>query len=470
MSLRPIAVRALFGVSLALVAYVLYAHAIAWRRSGEYRATAVVIDFASQDELASRFEVQASPGLRHTFEGGSLRVRGVCEKAGSRIVVRGRETRLVPTRASMRFRVHAPAPIDVMAGVERSDGLERELRFGAASTDTVARAGVGGGVEAELRFVGDPTARGPRVEGDRVLARVSESKLAIGAAAPVHEVALGLEPDLFAATGFLDGMVVRETPALWQGGTLVRPAFSVTCRDASAGAGAGGGVDVDVEIVQIGWQPLLRDTRAFELDDRFTAPIFDTRWRVSRADADAVDTHLVLGRGLELTANAKRLSGITQVLSLVSPRVRAEPLRARLEAELGVLKHSTLYLGVSNSYVGLPFFRLVDVGVFEKDGTLVPFTTGHFGDDGQAAFRTHEKAWSNLSASPPTGSGKLVIELAFDPKSRKAIARINGVVVSDEKVALQPYEDIVFHVGINADGAGAEARVRFDRVALLRER
>lgn len=455
MSLRSIAVRALFGVSLALVAYVLYAHAIAWRRSGEYRATAVVIDFASQSELASRFEIQASPGLVHTFEGGSLRVRGVCEKAGARVVVRGRETRLVPTRASMRFRVRASAPIDVMAGVERSEGPERELRFGAAAS---------AGVEAELRFVGDATARGPRIEGDRVLARASESKLAIGADAAVHEVALGLEPDLFAATGFLDGMVVRETPALWQGGTLVRSAFSVTCRDPSPGVG------VDVEIVQIGWQPLLRDTRAFELDDRFTAPIFDTRWRVSRADADAVDTSLVLGRGLEITANAKRLAGITQVLSLVSPRVRAEPLRARLEAELAVLKHSTLYLGVSNPYVALPFFRLVDVGVFEKDGKLVPFTTGHFSDDGQAAFRTHEKAVSDLSASPATGTEKLVIELAFDPKSRKAIARINGVVVSDEKVALQPYEDIVFHVGVNADGAGAEARVRFDRVALLRDR
>ncbi len=459
MSLRPIAVRALFGVSLALVAYVLYAHAIGWRRAGEYRATAVVIDFASQSELASRFEIQASPGLVHTFEGGSLRVRGVCEKAGSRIVVRGRETRLVPTRASMRFRLRASAPIDVMAGIERSEGPERELRFGAASS-TVA----GAGVEAELRFVGDATARGPRIEGDRVLARASESKLAIGADVAIHEVALGLEPDLFAATGFLDGMVVRETPALWQGGTLVRPAFSVTCRDPSAG------VTVDVEIVQVGWQPLLRDTRAFELDDRFTAPIFDTRWRVSRADADAVDTELVLGRGLEITANAKRLAGITQVLSLVSPRVRAEPLRARLEAELGVLKHSTLYLGVSNPYVGLPFFRLVDVGVFEKDGKLVPFTTGHFGDDGQAAFRTHEKAVPDLSASPATGTGKLAIELAFDPESRKAIARINGVVVSDERVALQPYEDIVFHVGINADAANAETRIRFDRVALLRDR
>ena len=151
---------------------------------------------------------------------------------------------------------------------------------------------------------------------------------------------------------------------------------------------------------------------------------------------------------------------------MTSPRFRAEAFHASLEADVGVLKQSSLFIGVGNPYVATAFFRMMDLGVFEKDGRLVPFTSGHFAADGQAAFRTHEKTFGAL---PPASGGTLALELAFDPKTRRAHGTVNGVVVLDEPIAIQPYEDVMFHVGVNADGPQAETRLRIARVRFTRE-
>jgi hypothetical protein len=220
----------------------------------------------------------------------------------------------------------------------------------------------------------------------------------------------------------------------------------------------------DVEILEVAWEPMLRDTSPLDLDDRFTGEVFDTRWRVSRATAsDAADVSFTLGRGVELTAKGKRLAGPTSMLALYSPRVRAETFHAAIEVDVTTLKQGSIHIGVSNPYVGLSFFRMIDVGVTERDGKLVPFTSGHFSNDGQPAFRLHENALPDAPAR-----GRVQIELDFDAKARTARGRVNGALLYEGPVALQPYEDIVFRAGVNADGAGADLAMRIERLTFRR--
>lgn len=443
--MKPIVIRALYALSVALLVYVAYAHLASYMHAAEYRAQPVAVEFASGSELAARFAVEDSPGLAHAIEGGALHIRGKCERAGARVVLRGAPTRLVASRAKMRVRLRGSAPVDVMAGFERAEEPAREIFFAASIV----------GDHVEARLLGDDSIHGPRTTGDRLLFRAADLKMQLGDDA--HEIALGLEPDVAFATGFFDGMFVHTVPAGWETGRLVRPTFAVTCRDPGEG--------VDVELDRIAWEPILRDALVRDIDDKFDGPIFDTIWRVSRADPELVETSIGLGHGLELSARATHLGGLAPALNLTSPRFRAEDFHAEVDIDVASMKQSSVLMGVGNPYLGTPFFRMVDVGVFEKEGRLVPFTSGYFAADGQAAFRTHEKAFGELPSARGT---KVTLALDFEAATRRAHATVDGVVVLNEPIALQPYEDVMFHVGVNADGPASDSRLRFERVRFAR--
>lgn len=450
-----ITARVLAAISLAILAYVVYAHAVAWRRGAEYRTPAVVIGFASDAELRSKFAIEQASGLSFTREGSSLRVRGACEKAGARFAMVGAPTRLGATRARMRVRVRSASPVDVTAGVEHGSDAH-ELRFGVAASDQPT---------AELRLLGDAAPTGPKAQGDRILARIDGVPVATGDDAPMRDIGLAIEPDVFMAIATLDGAVLRSVPIVWANAVLVRPVFAVTCRDVAP--------RVDVEIAEIAWEPILRDTLALDFDDRFTGAVFDPRWRVVRAiPDDVVSMSLAVGasagpsKGMALTAKAKKVTLPLPILGLYSPRVRAESFHAALTVDIASLRQGSFHLGVANPYAGLSFFRTIDAGVTERDGKLVPFTSGHFSNDGQAAFRLHEKALAEL----PEARGVVVLELDFDAKARTARAKLNGTTITEEPVALQPFEDVTFHVGVNADGPLAEMAMNVTRVTFQRER
>ena len=452
--------RALGLASAVLGAYVAYAHVLSWRRTAEYRAAPIVVDFAAKATLDAAFPVEDRGGLAHAMEGGALVVSGKCNAPGDAVTLRGQPTRLSSARGRMKAEIFGAAPVDVMAGVTSADAPPRELRFGLAAS----------GEAAEARFVGDVLAHGPRAEGDRVLARAPEPRYPTtsdegsdgGAPRPGtgrREIAFGLEPDLAVASGAIDGRIARTVPAGWATGERVQPTFTVTCRDASP-------LPVRVVVSEIAWEPLLRDVFTRDLDDRFTGSIFDTVWRVSRAEPEMIDTRITLGHGLDVRADARALFGLAPALTLVSPRFRAEPFRAMLDVEVEHLKQGAIVMGVANPYMGTPFFRTLDFGVFEKDGRLIPFASGHFQNDGQAAFRSFERSTRDL---PAAKNAEVVLELGFDPESRKARGVMNGALIFDEAIALQPYEDTLFHVAVNADGAGASAALHVQRVRFSRE-
>jgi hypothetical protein len=440
------AIRILFGISIALAIYVLYAHISSWRRSGEYRAEPLIVAFSSEEATRKAFTIEAAPSLHLSFEDGRLHVKGACEKAGDRVVLRGAPRRLIRSRTRMRFRYDAPSPVEVMTGIARADDPTREVRFGGALD----------GDSAEPRAVGDRTPIGPRAEGDRVLARMSSPRMRVGADAPWTEAALYFEPDIFAAITAIDGVILESVAAGWDIATLVQPTFSVTCQKAAPG--------VDVEIAEAAWEPVWRETTVRKIEDDFNGKVFDPMWRVTRADEELLDSAVTIGHGLEVTAKPKHLTGPASAFAITSIRVPAESFHASAEAEVRALKKGGVYIGVTNGVPNPAFFRMFDVGVFERDGKLVPFTNGHVPPHTQAAFATYEKAFPEL----PAATGALTLDLRFDAKTRKARAAVNGVTVVDEAISLQPYEEIVFHLGLNADGPETDVNVVTRRLVFER--
>lgn len=436
-----LATRALAATSLFLAAYVVYAHLASFRRGREYRATARIESFSSEAKLKEAFALDATPGLDARIEGSTLRVTGRCDGAGSRVQLLLAPTRLVSAVARMRFRALADAPVDVMVGVTREGAKGRELRFGE----------VLGMSRGALAFVGDQAPHEPPKDGDRRILTLPSMSVASTDAA-VREIALGLEPELGVAVGSVDGAVIQSIPAYWFDGALVRPTFSVVCRDASP--------RVDIEIRQVAWEPVARDVSVVDLDDDFRGTVFDPRWRIARpATPDLADVHVGTGGGLSLSAKGKSILGPTPLFSLTAPRMALESFDATLDLRLTRLERGAVYFGVANGLGGV-FFRSFDVGVTSRDGRLVPFVTGHFGDAGQLQFRTLEG-----NAGP---LGQVQLRLRYDAHSRLARAFVDGRQVFEERSFLQPYEQVAFHVVANLDhssGAidGVVERVQFAR-------
>jgi hypothetical protein len=411
--------------------YVGYAHLASLRTLETADAVPVREHFSSASEVASRFEIRQRGGLTYEVRDGHLRIGGRTAvdpalRQPAELVLLGAPRRLADERVGMRFRVEHGGAFDVVVGFETVAGNAAEtrfVRFGLTSdtSDT-----------AYYRLVGDEHLLGRRPEGDGELADWDRRFRLIGTDA-WHEVSLRLSPDLHHLFVSVDGAPLASRATGWNAGAVVRPMLGVIGRER--------GQNPAVLIDDFGVEPVGVDTRPAHFKDRFDGAMLDpARWRVLQSDGWQRESEVELGpRGLSLRARSLRpQTGVQLGVAVHGPTAELRSFRMRMHVDVDELEDSTLYFGISNLLFDQPLWHNFDIGV--QPGARGPevYVAGHWEASGQSRVRVYPGLWRGSAAE---------LEIEYDDETGIGKAILDGLVLYEAPLDLEPLEEVQLHVG-----------------------
>ena len=427
--------RALGAVTLFVLLFVVYAHVVSTRDARQALAVPRVVRFDDPRSLGS-LESHATGGLAVALVGDHLHLGGRADGTMIPVVdLDGPPYRLIELRQHVRFRFVAGA------GSILTTGLRSEADSAHAIWLEITREANG----CTVGIAGDAHALGPSPVGTSVLARAPWA-----CDDAWHDAEIRFAPDIGRALASVDGTVVVTAGTWWDERTLVRSSVGgrVAADDATLG----------IDVASFAVEPVPVDLSATDVDDHFDGTIVDPFWRVDRGDGSLFDLDLSTGaKGLALVAKAKTASPHAQALALFGPTNELGSMTITYDLDVSALTKGAVSIGFQNEPG--PAWRFVDVGVLSLgDGKLVPFTAGHFDENGQSRFRAYPE-----SATSP---GRTAIVLDYDAKTRRLAASLDGAGFANEHVDLPPRALARIRFGVNLDEGGNAAisvrRVRVD--------
>lgn len=446
------------GITTAFVAvYVAYAHVASVATVQRYVEEAEVERFASSEEVPRRFEIRKEGPLDYSVSSGVLTIQGKTHAPGgkpARMQFVGPVRSLTEGRAVMRFRVHGSAAYDVSVGIESARsgmGGLRTMRFGLANDPREPAYGVDGDTLYELlggrRNVEDPQV----IDLQRRPAFEKREEW--------HQIALQFSAPLRQAFAWIDGQPAGSIRMGWDTGTPVRLVFGVVAREAEQ--------PVQVEIDDVGYEPMLPDTRSFDFVDHFDGQIVDPRrWKIETAEGWLADASTRTSpNGLSLVGKALRITQGHPATTIYAPTMGMTTFRFRAKLKINSLHHCGFFAGIAST-IGGPSLRVFDMGLVdhtEKDGSgqtitkYHPFVSGHWERKAQGAFAAFPASWSG-------DEGTLTME--YDGKTRVGKVSVNGETVLEKRLDHQPREDVTLRFGINFNEPDASYDVLIREVEL----
>lgn len=434
--------QALGVLSAFLAVYVGYSHVASILTASEYDGRPVDEQFDSLASLTSRWEVRTRGDIHYDVENGRLHVSAPATTAGEfpRLDLVGPVRRLGELRA--RFRVKKPlqGAVDIGIGVETAESNAQTLQAMASHSGELTSYRLWGHVDSLNR----------RSEAAIELARAPQST---ESPSDVSTIELRLSPSTLQALLLVDGVPQTSRWSDWPAGTAVRFVAHVAARER--------GQPIDVELTELQFEPLVHDTREFDFVDHLNGKFIDPRrWWIERGAPElALVTFGPSPEGLHTTAHARAVNRPEAITALRTPIMSLGAFDASMDVSIKELTRGAVFLSMSNMLFGASSRKFV-VGVLGgDDGLKHGFALGNWTADNQVTFR--------LLA--PVKDDRARVRMHYDASTRRAKACIDDHCDLDEKLDLEPTEQVTFSLvtELNAPNGAFDLLVRevaFDRL------
>ncbi len=452
----PLLSRALIGVSLALVAYVAYAHvaSIAARRSPDLDSRVTLL--SSEDALRDDLLLRSEGAIDHHFVGGNLVVSAAATSAGaarpSLLLLRS-ESRLTDVAIRVRYRSHGAARVFVGLAGERA-GSPSDLRFAIGEDGRAVLSGDGrdSGARHEVASEGRPAGG----TGDDA-----------GEGSDWHELSLHVSPQLGSALGSVDGAPVAWSSIGWKAGARVRIEAGVERGD---GDGA-----MSVELARFSDERLPSDGQPESFTDGFHGHEVDpARWSVrlpesSQAEARA---HVLPAGGLEVETTATHARSFLSGFALDSRPMLLASFRLEALVRVRRLHAAAVYVVVGTLDGAYAARRIFQGGLIEgSDGRPTPFAAGHWTHDAQHSYELlHAVAEAGGQDAGAADAGDVAtsrIGLAYDAHTGVGRVSFDGVTLFERPVDLRPLDNVSFGVAVDLSQQGAQADFVVEEIRLV---
>lgn len=435
--------QALLACAVFVAVYVVYAHATSVAEARRYASGTEVEDFASETALRGAFEVHEDEGLAHEVSEGRLHVHGRTKMVGGRpsafeLVARPR--RLEDARLAFRFRVLKPGAYDVSVGYRAE-----QTGKGPAYLGYGYRAEAKGG---SFGWMGNPltSLAGAPVVDELPDALEHQRRYVAGDAGAEdtdwHEVRLETSASSHQAFATVDGKPAGGVRSEWVSGLPVRIVLAVQGREPDQ--------DVDVEIEQLAYE--LRRTQSdlqLTFEDQFNGKLIDPRrWHVMAPDSFWMTaTAETTPKGLVLRGAAHQTTAMRPGTVVQSPAFPLSSVDARMKVHIEDLHHAGFFMGIQST-LGGALLRTFDAGVLAETGDLPRlrgFAAGHWKKNGQSSIATAKRE----------AGRDVTLVMHYDMATHHGTVDVDGERVVDERIDLQPREDVRFRFGVNVnDGEG----------------
>jgi len=440
----PIVSRALIALSLAVLAYVGYAHvaSIVARRTPDLDSRATFL--SSEDALRDDLALEQTGAMDHRFAGGN-RVGSAARSAGgpclSLRLLRS-ESRLTDVAIRVRYRSRGAARVFVGL-IGESGGSPRDLRF------TI-------GEDGRAVLSGDGRDSGARRE---VAEESSAHAEDAGDGSDWHELALRLSPQLGAALGSLDGSPVVSSWIGWKAGARVRIEVGVERGD--------GDGPMSVELARFSDETLPSGGQPESFTDGFHGREIDpVRWSVRFPDSSQADAraHILPGGGLEVETTATHARSFLSGFALESRPMLLASFRLEARVRVRRLHAAGVYLVVGSLDGAYVARRIFQGGFLEgADGRPTPFAGGHWTHDAQHAVELLHPAAGAVDPTLTTSR----IALAFDVRTGIGSVSLDGATLFERPIDLRALDNVTFGVSVDLGQQGARADFVIEEVRLV---